>query len=298
VAKTDDHPIHPYERELNIALAVMCWASVAMAIGFEATTALPLVASERVPADVRISDLIATGAVVAMAAYALLLEWVNRHHPSRRRAWRRSGWSCQGVLLAMCTAGAIEKHHYLALPWIATTAVMGLGSWNLWMRGQLLPAEDQKVINELIADKERRERDAIRAAEHRRRETRFQKVAASYQPAGAAPLSVPALKPEVDPKPWLIPDGKHSPVVYFIQNGDRVKIGTTTNLRSRISALSLRPTDIVLLVNGGRPFEQALHKRFASVRVGNTEWFANSGPVAEYIVIEAARARAIAKSKG
>ena len=298
MTRTDDHPIHPYERELNIALAVMCWASVVMAIGFEATTALPLVARERVPADVRIGDLIATGAVVAMAVYALLLEWANRHHPSRRRAWRRLGWSCQAVLLAMCTAGAAEQHHYLALPWILITAVMGLGSWNLWMRGQLLPAEDQKVINELIADKERRERDAIRGAEHRRREARFQKVAAYYQPAGAAPLSAAPLKPEAAPTPWIVPEGKHGPVVYFVQNGDRVKIGTTTNLRSRISALSLRPTDIVLLLGGGRPFEQALHKRFAALRVGNTEWFANTGPVAEFIVIEAARARAIAKAKG
>lgn len=298
MTEIEDHPIHPYERALTTALAVMCWASAAMAIGFEATTALPLVAREPVPTDVRICDLIATGGMAVMAVYTLVLEWTDRHHRSRRRFWRRIGWACQGILLAICVSDAVDKHRYLALPWIASAVVMGLGGWNLWMRDQMLPAEDQKVIDELIADKERREADMIRAALHRRREDRFRKIAAHYQPAGAKPVSIPALKPTAEPSPWVIPEGKHRPVVYFVQNGDRVKIGTTTNLRSRISALSLRPTDIVLLLNGGRTHEQALHKRFAILRVGNTEWFANSGPVAEYIAIEAARARATAKAGG
>jgi hypothetical protein len=298
VTEIDDRPIHPYERMLNIALAVFCWASAAIVIGFEATTVLPLVAHEHVPMDMKVCDLVGVGGIAVLAGYTLLLEWIDRHHQGRRRFWRRTGWTRQGILLILCVGDALQKHEYLALPWIASAVVMGLGSWNLWMREQMLPAEDQKVIDELIADKERREAEAIRAAVHRRREAKFRKIAAQYQPAGAKPVGIPALKPKTELNPWPIPEGKHRPVVYFVQNGDRVKIGTTTNLRSRISALSLRPTDIVLLVNGGRPFEQALHKRFATLRVGNTEWFANSGPVAEYIVIEAARARATAKAEG
>lgn len=65
----------------------------------------------------------------------------------------------------------------------------------------------------------------------------------------------------------------HEPLVYFIRNGARVKIGWTTNLKSRLSALSLPAGAVALTVPGGPEVETAMHTRFAEARVARTEWF-------------------------
>lgn len=67
--------------------------------------------------------------------------------------------------------------------------------------------------------------------------------------------------------------GPHRPVVYIVKNGDRVKIGTSQNLRTRMQHLSLRPHDVLCVLDGGRPLERAMHRRFFKDRVGSTEWF-------------------------
>lgn len=59
-------------------------------------------------------------------------------------------------------------------------------------------------------------------------------------------------------------------VVYFARFGDRIKIGTTTNLKQRRAEI---PHDEWLLsVSGGRREEQQLHVAFAHLRVVG-EWF-------------------------
>lgn len=59
-------------------------------------------------------------------------------------------------------------------------------------------------------------------------------------------------------------------VVYYIRFGDRVKIGTTTNLRNRLGAL---PYDEILAVEpGGRDLERARHIEFRRSRIKG-EWF-------------------------
>jgi hypothetical protein len=65
----------------------------------------------------------------------------------------------------------------------------------------------------------------------------------------------------------------HPELVYFIRNGNRIKIGWTTNLKSRLSALSLAADAVALTVPGGPDTEKAMHRKFASARVGRTEWF-------------------------
>lgn len=67
--------------------------------------------------------------------------------------------------------------------------------------------------------------------------------------------------------------GAHSPVVYFILNGSRIKIGYTTNIGSRVASLALRTSDVLLVLGGGLSLEAALHERFAHLRVADTEWF-------------------------
>lgn len=65
----------------------------------------------------------------------------------------------------------------------------------------------------------------------------------------------------------------HDPVVYFVANGGRVKIGYTTNLAGRLAMLTLRADNVLLTLAGGPELERALHARFAAHRQGNTEWF-------------------------
>lgn len=76
--------------------------------------------------------------------------------------------------------------------------------------------------------------------------------------------------------------GVHDSVVYFIANGGRVKIGFTTNLKSRLAALALRSDSVLLALRGGPELERALHARFAKYRNGNTEWFEMAPEVFRY----------------
>lgn len=81
----------------------------------------------------------------------------------------------------------------------------------------------------------------------------------------------------------LLADGTHDPVVYFIANGGQVKIGYTTNLRGRLSSLTLRPDNVLLTLVGGVDLERALHARFAVHRQGHTEWFDLAPEIFRYV---------------
>lgn len=77
--------------------------------------------------------------------------------------------------------------------------------------------------------------------------------------------------------------GVHGARVYFMRNGDRVKIGYTTNLRSRLDALCLRSEAVLLLLEGGKDLEAAFHRYFTEHRVPNTEWFRYATEIKAYI---------------
>ncbi|MFC8463396.1 GIY-YIG nuclease family protein [Streptomyces sp. NPDC057250] len=77
--------------------------------------------------------------------------------------------------------------------------------------------------------------------------------------------------------------GNHASRVYFIEHGTRLKIGYTTNLRSRLSALSLRPSNVRMVVRGGPEVERALHRYFDAYRIEDTEWFHLADEVQQYI---------------
>lgn len=69
--------------------------------------------------------------------------------------------------------------------------------------------------------------------------------------------------------------------VYFLQIGDRVKIGTSSKplIRVREIAASLPgPVKRVVIVEGGRRDELRLHDRFKAYRTGG-EWFVASRPI-------------------
>lgn len=76
----------------------------------------------------------------------------------------------------------------------------------------------------------------------------------------------------------------HSPVVYFLRMGDRVKIGTTTNLSERVRALSVTLKEVAYLVPGGEEVERMMHDRWASLRIyPDREWFYVRGPLATFL---------------
>ncbi|MFG2276683.1 GIY-YIG nuclease family protein [Streptomyces chartreusis] len=93
---------------------------------------------------------------------------------------------------------------------------------------------------------------------------------------------------DVTEKASVAPDviweqNSHPAVVYFLTNGDRVKIGTSTNITARVTALALRKGNAALLLQGGYDLEDALHKRFEVDRIGRTEWFVLSDRIRGYI---------------
>jgi hypothetical protein len=79
----------------------------------------------------------------------------------------------------------------------------------------------------------------------------------------------------------------HAPIVYFLRNGGRVKIGVSQNIKRRVAALSLRPDDVVRAEHGHQEWERALHGRFAALRVDDTEWFELRGALAEHLGLPA-----------
>lgn len=73
--------------------------------------------------------------------------------------------------------------------------------------------------------------------------------------------------------------------VYFVQSGDLVKIGYTTNLQFRLYTFRIAsPLPILLLVDipGGRPEEKRIHKHFEHLR-HHGEWFRLTPELQEFI---------------
>lgn len=80
------------------------------------------------------------------------------------------------------------------------------------------------------------------------------------------------------------PDSKQSRV-YFMQAGELVKIGTTTDLPKRISALRLAsPVElkVIATIPGNAKKEAELHKRFAAYRK-HGEWFVFSDEIKSFV---------------
>jgi hypothetical protein len=80
------------------------------------------------------------------------------------------------------------------------------------------------------------------------------------------------------------------PIIYFIAADELVKIGHTTNLRSRLRSLrtaSPNQLRILLVKPGTRDDERDLHRRFSEFRV-TREWFRLSEPINEYIATNTA----------
>lgn len=75
---------------------------------------------------------------------------------------------------------------------------------------------------------------------------------------------------------------KGTAFVYFIRLGPYVKIGTSSDVRSRIGALSLAPGNLLAVVPGSFEVERATHRRFGRLR-SFREWFYLQDELLEYV---------------
>ena len=72
----------------------------------------------------------------------------------------------------------------------------------------------------------------------------------------------------------------HIGVVYYLQFGDRIKIGTTTNIGSRMHSVPWE--QILLMEPGSYEVEKKRHKQFRASHV-TLEWFAPSADLMDFI---------------
>jgi hypothetical protein len=85
-------------------------------------------------------------------------------------------------------------------------------------------------------------------------------------------------------RPAAAPSGARS-YVYFLQVGDRIKIGVSWGPLSRVSSIAgsaHAPISKVVIVPGNRADERRLHRQFERYR-SNGEWFEAKAPLAVLI---------------
>jgi hypothetical protein len=90
------------------------------------------------------------------------------------------------------------------------------------------------------------------------------------------------------PPPTVKPPKRHrkrGSFVYFIQDGNKIKIGFSTRPEVRARNLQTHsPLKILVTIPGDRVREAKLHKRFHKIRVdGTREWFHAKPPLLKYI---------------
>lgn len=292
----DAEPTQEIDTTGPLSVALLAIANVLIVSGLEIWLIVPVVLREAM--DLMDAIYLTTSYVglILMWLYCLFVEHAHMHERREARWHRRRGYFLQFMALGVYAASKFQDGHPQGAIAIGLIVLLAMAVWNAWMRTFRLAPEQQKALDELLAERDRRFKERVAAEQDKLRQHRFEAVRARYQlPDVPAPVAAKPAEPRFD---WPVPEGKHKALVYFIGNGSRVKIGTTSSLRARVSALSLRTSDIVLLIAGDRRMEQAMHKRFADQRVGNTEWFESSGPLADFIRGHNEQALAVADTRG
>jgi hypothetical protein len=80
-------------------------------------------------------------------------------------------------------------------------------------------------------------------------------------------------------------DNRPEPVIYFVECAGFIKIGWSTNWRSRLNNIQIsNPLPIKVLLVIGRPeiFEKTMHRQFSKFRYRG-EWFRDCQEIREYI---------------
>lgn len=272
---------------LNGVSRVTMWLIAGLALltsAMKTTILFPIIAKAAHGTMDEISMYVCWGGLELLWLWTLVWEWIYRDNRFRARSARRFRW----IALALYFPTLIAADWEAGSPRNSLTALITIGlflmGWKAWMYSNALHPEDQKVIDEIVDQQEELLRQRFEDDVKRRRDARLR--AAIARVSGHAAPTIPietAAERDLPAVTWTVPNGRHDPVVYFLRNGNRIKIGTTTDLRQRIRRLSLRTEDIVLLIAGDRAAEQVLHRAFAQLRVGNTEWFRLAEPLTSFI---------------
>lgn len=224
---------------------------------------------------------------VCMAGLWMVSLWGEQgrfYDRTTQRSHRRAGLLGHFSVLFIAGVSVLESPEragwWIILGLLCFSAVT---TWGAWAQTKFLPDEDQAVVDAILS-REAAQRAAIFDASQR--EQRRERLAAVVASLGYTLTDTPAQPSKPADAPvvkWTVPAGKHAPYVYFIRNGNRMKIGTTTELKRRIRTLALRAENIALLFDGGQRREHEFHKQFAEHRIGTTEWFADEGALADFV---------------
>lgn len=273
-------------------LCVMGWAMQASAAALYVVVMLTSPAWHPMP----IVPLVLSGLFVALMAalwfLAMYEEQRSFYDRDKSSLFRKAGFLGHATLLCFAAAAAADLPNpqrvgtWLVLGFCAFTAPI---IWAAWMHTQYLPPEDQAVIDAIHTRRSQAIAAVYDASEKERRRARLSAIVTSLGYELTDTTAAP--KQEETLQTWAVPSRKHSPLVYFIRNGNRLKIGTSTELKRRIRTLALRAENVVLLVNGGQDIERAFHRQFSDLRIGNTEWFAYEGALVDFVTTENHRIR-------
>jgi hypothetical protein len=251
------------------------------------------------------------GAFDAGWAACLIAEWILRHDSTRAQTPARAGLAMLAVSMA-----AIITHGALSGPWAWIVGIVGAlvsaaakGVWAIGMHTIRIKLDPKYEAYLRTLQQQTGTEQALALAERDRLMTHNRTVrlrlaleqhgtpqavveqaptaAATEEPPPPARKQLPTepagpVGEEIEDLDDILSHA-HAPVVYFLRNGSRIKIGTTRNLRRRIAGLALRPDDVIRVEHGGQDYEQSLHARFDEHRVGNTEWFELRGELAVYL---------------
>ena len=282
----------PQSARLVVAVVGSIVAVMMLATAGAEAGLLRALVSRRVPAhqyQVEIS-LYAIG-LGLLWIFCLGFEWTHRYNGRAAAFGRRSGFLAQAVILSLTTwAGWSQGGPRGGIEFALLVSVMVM-FWRTWMHVNSLHPDDQRQVDQLLAERNRRRGMELEKQYERDRLERTQAVFALLNLAPGVPVEARETAVEevaATPVPALayrpVPTGKHEPLVYFIRNGSRIKIGTSTNVRSRVRALSLRPEDILLTLPGGADVERSYHRKFSALRIDNTEWFRVDRELVDFII--------------
>lgn len=265
------------------ALACIVWITVLGTAAVEVMLLTPMVPKAHVPlADM--AQFYASGSLFQILwIWCLGSERAHRHNRRRTRFLRRLGSTVQVLFLTFLALGTWPTKGFVCTAEGSFFVVLAMTLWHARAATEALHPDDQKIVDQVIEEEERLLSARLQEEAKRIREARLNDALAQVR---RYTMASPTPSVEPDPTPairWDVRKGQHAPVVYFIRNGNRIKIGTTTDLYQRIRRLALRADDVVLLLPGSREVERDMHRRFTSLRVGNTEWFRDAPPLSNFI---------------
>lgn len=276
-------------RGLEIAAAIVTWVVVLAFTAFETISLMPLVVRYSYSRADAITQCVAYTAMILLWFWCLIGEYLRRHRRRQARFLRRLGFTQQAFLLLVLIWGSVDQKQTGVAIAAGVSFACTMILWFAWIQSFQLPPEDQKIVDALAAEESRLAAEAWAARIEQDQQERLRKALAQVRRYTTAPAVQPESPAAKATPQWDIPSGKHAPMVYFIRNGNRIKIGTTTELRRRIRTLALRQEHVLLLLPGTQPLERALHKRFADLRDGNTEWFQYTGALTQYVTEQNAK---------